>query len=108
MIKPESNDTDRKNTRPVTVDVAALRLAEQLIVSCEACTPDLAEISFEHVLDCITGCDPESTDYVLKEPARCPNCGAEVLTGYWRWYKPEAGGRKVFILPGTLVALKRQ
>jgi hypothetical protein len=95
-----------RNTTSVPVDADTLQRAVQLIGSCESCTPDLAEIPFDFVLDSITGCDPESTDYVLTAPARCPRCERAIQTGYWRWYDSEDEGRKVFILPGTLVTLK--
>jgi hypothetical protein len=95
-----------KNTTPVHIDADTLQKAEQLIDSCESCNPDLAEIPFDYVLDSITGCDPEFTDYVLTEPARCPRCARAIQTGYWRWYEFAQDGRKVFILPGTLVTLK--
>jgi hypothetical protein len=95
-----------RNTTPVAIDADTLQRAEQLISSCESCTPDLAEIPFDYVLDTITGCDPEFTDYVLTAPAQCPKCACAIQTGYWRWYDSEHKGRKVFILPGTLVALK--
>src|SRR5205823_246121 len=92
-----------RNTTAVAVEANTLRLAETLIDSCEACAPAQAEIPFDHILDVITGCDPESTDYVLPEPARCPRCASAVRTGYWRWYESERDGPKVLILPGTLV-----
>src|SRR5579862_5849978 len=95
-----------RNSTPVPIGSDTLQKAQQLIVSCERCTPDLAEVPFDYVLDSITGCDPEVTDYVLTEPARCPKCGGTIQTGYWRWYDSEQEGRKVFILPGTLVTLK--
>src|SRR3954471_1617827 len=69
-----------KNTTPIPVDPWAVRAAEQQIASCEACTPDLAETLFESVLDRVTGSAPETTDYLLSKPARCPNCTAEVRT----------------------------
>jgi hypothetical protein len=94
------------NTTPVFVDSDTLRTAERQIASCEACTPDLAEVPFEYILDTVTGCDPQVTDYVLAEPARCPRCAGALQTGYWRWYTSEQEGYKVFILPGTLVTLK--
>lgn len=95
-----------RNTVPVLIDSDTLEKAQQSISSCEKCTPDLAEIPFDYVLDSITGCDPEVTDYVLPASARCPSCGGEVQTGYWRWSESSDGERKVFILPGTLVTLK--
>jgi hypothetical protein len=95
-----------RNTTPLPIYADILQRAEQLIDSCEKCTPDIAEIPLDYVLDSITGSDPESTDYVLTEPARCPRCLGAIQTGYWRWYDSEHDGRKVFILPGTLVTLK--
>jgi hypothetical protein len=93
-------------TIPVPIDTDRLKRAEQLIGSCEHCTPDLAEIPFDYVLDSITCSDPEFTDYVLTEPVRCPKCASAIQTGYWRWCESEHDGRRFFILPGTLVTLK--
>ena len=70
--------------------------------------PDEVETPFEFVLDQLMGCDPESTDYILPEACHCPRCGAPLRTGFWRWYSSEEEGRKVFILPGTLVNLKKE
>jgi hypothetical protein len=106
MRNPDRLPEWRKVT-PVVVDAVTVRDAERQIQSCESCTPELAEIPFDCVIDSITGCDPESTDYVLAEPALCPACGALLKTGYWRWSDSEANGRTAFILPGTLVALKK-
>jgi hypothetical protein len=97
-----------KKTIPVLIDEATVREAERWIDFCEACAPDESEIPFDYVLDSITGCEPELTDYVLEKPAKCPRCSGEVLTGYWRWYDSQKDGRKVFVLPGTLVTLKRE
>jgi hypothetical protein len=96
----------QRNTTPLPIYADILRRAEQLIDSCEKCAPDIAEIPLDYVLDSITGSDPEFTDYVLTEPARCPRCLGAIQTGYWRWHDSEHDGRKVFILPGTLVTLK--
>src|SRR5262249_31661590 len=35
--------------------------------------PDGAEIPFDDILDRVTGFDPSVTDYVLEQPAKCPN-----------------------------------
>jgi hypothetical protein len=84
-----------------------IRIAEKEIVSCETCSADTAEVPFDYLLDSITGCDPESTDYVLSEPARCPACGAELHSGSWRWTdESENEERTAFILPSTLVTLR--
>jgi hypothetical protein len=96
-----------RNTTPVLIDAVTLRRAEELIASCEECMPDFAEVPFDYVLDSLTGCDPEVTDYVLSKSASCPKCGNAVKAGYWRWQESQEEGRKVFILPGTLVTLKK-
>jgi len=96
-----------RKTTPVSVDVTTLRFAEQQIESCESCEPDEAQIPFDYLLDELTGCDPEVTDYVLPEPARCPRCSAEVRAGFWRWYTSADNERMVFVLPGTLINLKK-
>jgi hypothetical protein len=107
MSKPEQGYPLWRKTIPVHVDVETLRRAEQRIELCEACAPDLAETPFDFVIDAITGSDPEVTDYVLPEAAHCPRCSSPVRTGYWRWYSTDQDGRKVFVLPGTLVVLKK-
>ena len=91
---------------PVSIDSLTLWKAENLIDSCEACTPDQAEIPFDSVLDFVTGCDPKLTDYVLAESARCPRCAGTLESGYWRWCTPEQEGYMVVVFPGTLVTLK--
>jgi hypothetical protein len=63
----------------ILVDAAALRKAERLIESCEACNPEDAQIPFDNVLYRVTGSDPSLTDYILEEPAKCPNCRREIL-----------------------------
>ena len=106
MSRPERGYPSWKNTIPVLIDGETIRSAERQIDSCEACTPAEAEIPFDYILDSITGCEPEFTDYILEKPAHCPRCSGEVLTGFWRWYDSEREGRRAFILPGTLVTLK--
>jgi hypothetical protein len=107
MGNPEQQFLEWRKTTPVLVNAETTRHAEAQIASCGACTPDLAEIPFDYLLDSLTGCDPESTDYVLAQPAQCPACGATLQTGYWRWSDSEENGRTAFILPGTLIALKK-
>ena len=63
----------------VLIDTNRLRKVERLIESCEQCNEDGAEMPFEHILDRITGSDPRVTDYILEVPAKCPNCGREIL-----------------------------
>ena len=61
------------------IETVTLREAERLIESCEACNPESAQIPFDYILDQVTGSDPSVTDYILEEPAKCPNCRRDVL-----------------------------
>ena len=63
----------------VLVSAETLRKAEQLIVGCEGCSPEDAELPFDTVLDCVTGADASVTDYVMVEcMAKCPQCRREI------------------------------
>jgi hypothetical protein len=108
MSKPEPGPGWWRKTTAVHVDTATLRLAEQQIESCESCDAADAEIPFDCVLDELMECDPRSTDYVLSEPARCPRCEAPIRAGAWRSYtSANHNGGQIFVLPGTLVKLRR-
>jgi hypothetical protein len=63
----------------VLVEAATLRQAERLIESCEHCNEEGAEIPFDWILDRMTGSKGSVTDYILEEPAKCPNCRREIL-----------------------------
>jgi hypothetical protein len=63
----------------IFVDTATLHKAEKLIDSCEHCNVEGAEIPFDNILDRVTGSDPSVTDYVLEQPAECPNCKRDIL-----------------------------
>jgi hypothetical protein len=59
----------------VLVSAETLRRAQRLIIGCEGCSPDGADLPFDNVLDCVTGNDPEVTNYLFVEcAAKCPNC----------------------------------
>jgi hypothetical protein len=92
-------------SRLISIDERTLHEAEAQIVSCEFCTPDQAEILFDDILDRLTGNDPQSTDYLLNVPARCPRCQNVVRTGSWNWVMSPDGEREASIVPGTLVAI---
>jgi hypothetical protein len=49
-----------------------------LIESCEYYNPDGTEIPFDWILDRITRSDSSVTDYIVEEPAKCPNCRREI------------------------------
>lgn len=72
ILNPDPEDID-----VVLVDFGTMEEAQQFIVGCEQCS-ETAEIPFDSLLDAMTGCDPRITEYLLCEPARCPNCHAEV------------------------------
>ena len=63
----------------VLVESATLHQAERLIESWEHCNEEGAQIPFDNILDRVTGSDPSVTDYILEEPAKCPNCRLEIL-----------------------------
>jgi hypothetical protein len=63
----------------VLIDAVRLREAERLAEACECCRPNEAEIPFDAILDHVTASDPSVTEYILQQPARCPNCKSEVL-----------------------------
>jgi len=63
----------------VLIDATRIREAERLIESCEHCNREFSWTLFECVLDEITGCDPDLTDYLLEEPAKCPVCHHDIL-----------------------------
>ena len=78
----------------VLIKAATLHEAEKMIESCEHCNPD-ATVPFDWILHRMTAFDsrimlsillefsllrPEfEADYILEEPAKCPNCKREVL-----------------------------
>jgi len=69
----EASPLTLQPTTTVVVDLFTLRQAQHRIVRCEYCT-DEAELTFDYILDAVTGHDPTSTEYVLNNPAKCPNC----------------------------------
>jgi hypothetical protein len=66
------------NPKIVLVDDELLKQAAPCIRSCEHCTPDLAWLPFECLLDQVTGNAPEVTEYFLIANALCPRCAAEL------------------------------
>jgi DNA-binding NarL/FixJ family response regulator len=70
-------DRQPEDQNLVLIDEETLRKAERMILSCEGCNPD-AQISFDEILDQLTGSDPSVTDYILKQPGNCPKCDAAI------------------------------
>jgi len=61
----------------VLVDECTVAKTEALISGCERCN-EAAEISFDYLLDAVSGCDPSNTEYLMCRPARCPSCHGAV------------------------------
>ena len=74
-------DGDELLARPsielVTVDSVIAKKAEKQIESCEYCHPADAEIPFDWLLAEVTG-RRSAVEFILSEPARCPNCKHEI------------------------------
>ena len=74
-------DGDELLARPsielVTVDSMIAKKAEQQIESCEHCHPADAEIPFDWLLAEVTG-KRGPYEFMLSEPALCPNCKPEI------------------------------
>jgi len=66
-----------EETNIVLVDEPTLREAIQWVSGCQACS-EYAGISFDYILDALTGCDPRFTEYVLCRPANCPECSSVI------------------------------
>ena len=63
----------------VLVITPVLKEAQGFIAFCEHCDSEHAEFTFDFLLDKVTGCDPMRTEYLLEEPAHCPNCKREIF-----------------------------
>ena len=74
-------DGDELLARPsielVAVDSVTVKKAEQQIESCEHCHPVDAEIPFDWLLAEVTA-KRGPYEFMLTEPARCPNCKHEI------------------------------
>ena len=51
--------------------------AEEFVAACEHCANN-AFVALDYVLDALTGCDPQVTEYMMCRPARCPACSNPV------------------------------
>jgi len=67
-------DAPTELTDILLIDEALLRDAEGWVVSCENCSLQTAQYSFDQILDSLTGSDPTKTEYVLCREAICPGC----------------------------------
>ena len=83
-VAPSDSDTQETGFNPpieeinvVLVDERQLQEAQACIIGCESCS-DGAEISFDYLLDAVSGCDPATTEYLICRPVQCPRCFHEV------------------------------
>src|SRR6266404_1825567 len=60
----------------VLVDEDTVAETQQCLSGCESCAEN-ADITFDYLLDQITGCDP-ATNYLMCRPANCPSCSRDV------------------------------
>jgi len=107
MSKAKHVQPEWRKSTSVRVELDTVRLAEQQVASCEHCTPEDADVPFDFILDTLTGCKPETTDYTLAQFGSCPSCGQSLRPGFYSWYDSEDEGRKLYLLPRTLVTLKK-
>jgi len=70
-VKPIEACVEVRNV--VLVDENQLLEAQYCLAGCESCDEN-ASVTFDYLLDAVTGCDPTTTDYVMCRTAKCPNC----------------------------------
>jgi hypothetical protein len=68
-----------EETNVVFVDEPTLLEAEQFISGCEHCASEVADITFDYVLDAVTGNNPAVTEYVICYGATCQRCHYPVM-----------------------------
>ena len=76
-ISKESLPGWKGGTNLVFVEETILMQAQSAVTGCGKCVP-AAEMTFDYILDAVTGCDPATTEYVLNRPAKCPRCMGKI------------------------------
>jgi len=66
-----------EETNVILIDETLLAEAQSLVAGCERCMSD-SEMTFDYILDALTGYDPAATEYLLSHPAQCSHCGADI------------------------------
>lgn len=79
----------------VLVDEKVALEAEDYVDGCGACAPKRASMTFDYLLDAVTGYDPSRTEYLMRRPAECPFCGSEIT-------------EKTFVAPRGFSRMSRQ
>jgi hypothetical protein len=75
MIKPRQRSLEEINI--VLVGESTVAEVEEFLTACEHCA-DNVPIALDYLLDALTGCDPQVTEYVMCRPACCPFCLSEI------------------------------
>jgi hypothetical protein len=75
MIKPGQRSLEELNI--VLIGESTVAEAEEFLTGCEHCA-DNVPIALDYLLDALTGCDPQVTEYVMCRAACCPFCLSEI------------------------------
>ena len=75
MTKPGQRTLEEINI--VLIGESTVADAEEFLTGCENCS-DNVPIALDYLLDALTGCDPQVTEYVMCRPVCCPFCLNEV------------------------------
>ena len=62
----------------VVVDEDVLLEAQALVAGCEHCNLMRPDLTFDYLLDAITGRDPTITEYLMSKMVHCPRCKGEI------------------------------
>ncbi len=79
--KIQNGIQDRKPS-PEQVDVVlieefVLLQAQDYVRACERCDAT-STITFDYLLDELSGCDPARTEYLMRRPVKCMRCDGQI------------------------------
>ena len=77
LLMDDLFDVSLQQIQLIAIGPNTLRRAEREIVFCEHCQPNDSEIPFDWLLTLVTG-KRGPYEFMLGEPARCPNCKDEI------------------------------
>jgi len=78
LLMDDLFDVSLQQIQLIAIGPNTLRRAEREIVFCEHCHPNDSEIPFDWLLTEVTG-KRGPYEFILSEPARCPNCGCKIF-----------------------------
>ena len=78
LLMDDLFDVSLQQIQLIAIGLNTLRRAEREIVFCEHCHPNDSEIPFDRLLTEVTG-KREPHEFILSEPARCPNCRCKIF-----------------------------